>query len=77
MSTKFKRTTVYPEPDRHHALRLKAVETSTSMSDLINKAVRDALIEDSEDLAAFEERKGEPLIAYEEMIRRFKYEKTF
>ena len=64
MTTQAKRATVYMEPDLHKALRLKAVETSTSVSELINNAVREALAEDAEDLAAFEERGGEPLIGY-------------
>ena len=34
MTTQAKRATVYLEPDLHKALRLKAVETSTSVSEL-------------------------------------------
>ena len=67
-----KRATVYLEPDLHKALRLKAVETSTSVSELINNAVREAIAEDSEDFAAFESRVGEPLISYEEMVKKLK-----
>jgi len=62
MTTPAKRATVYMEPDLNEALRLKAVETSTSVSELINNAVREALAEDAEELAAFEERGSEPLI---------------
>jgi hypothetical protein len=76
MTTQAKRATVYLEPDLHKALRLKAVETSTSVSKLVNSAVREALAEDAEDLAAFEERGSEPLIGYEELVKRLKYEKT-
>jgi hypothetical protein len=72
MATQAKRATVYLEPDLHKALRLKAVETSTSVSELVNSAVREALAEDAEDLAAFEERGSEPLIGYEELIKRLK-----
>jgi hypothetical protein len=42
------------------------------MSELVNEAVREALVEDAEDLAAFEERADEPLIGYEEMLKRLK-----
>jgi metal-responsive CopG/Arc/MetJ family transcriptional regulator len=56
----------------HKALRLKAFETSRSVSELVNDAVRDALAEDAEDLTAFEERVGEPLISYDEMVKRLK-----
>jgi hypothetical protein len=59
-------------PELHKALRLKAVETSTSVSELINKAVREALVDDAEDFAAFERRAGEPLISYDEMVKRLR-----
>jgi hypothetical protein len=67
-----KRATVYLDPELHKALKLKAVETSTSVSELVNKAVRVALAEDAADIEAFEERVAEPLIGYDEMIKRLK-----
>jgi len=72
MATQTKRATVYFDPNLHKALRLKAVETSRSVSDLVNEAVREALSEDAEDLSAFEERADEKLISYEEMVKRLK-----
>jgi post-segregation antitoxin (ccd killing protein) len=72
MTTQAKRATVYLDPDLHKALRLKAVETSRSISELVNNAVREALAEDAEDIAAFEVRAREPLISYEEMVKRLK-----
>ena len=72
MSTAARLATVYLDPELHKALRLKAVETSRSVSDLVNDAVRGALAEDAEDITAFEERAGEPLIAYDEMVKRLK-----
>jgi metal-responsive CopG/Arc/MetJ family transcriptional regulator len=72
MAPQVKRATIYLDPDLHKALRLKAVETSRSVSELVNDAVREALAEDAEDLAAFEERVGEPLISYDEMVKRLK-----
>jgi len=72
MATDAKRATIYLDPELHKALRLKAVETSRSISDLVNEAVREALAEDAEDLAAFRERAGEPLISYDEMVTRLK-----
>ncbi len=62
MTAQAKRATVYLDPDLHKALRLKAVETSRSVSDLVNDAVREALSEDVEDLAAFDDRAGVPLL---------------
>ncbi len=72
MATQAKRTTIYFDPNLHKALRLKAVETSRSVSELVNKAVREALSEDAEDLLAFEARADEALISYEEMVKRLK-----
>ncbi len=67
-----KRVTVYLDPDLHRALRMKSIETSRSVSDLVNSAVRGALAEDAEDILAFEKRAKEPLISYDEMVKRLK-----
>jgi predicted DNA-binding protein len=67
-----KRSTIYLDPVLHQALRIKALETSRSMSEIINEAVKEALAEDAEDLAAFEERADEPLTSYEQMVKRLK-----
>ncbi len=72
MTTLSKRSTIYLDPALHQALRLKALETSRSMSEIINEAVKEALAEDAEDLAAFDERADEPLISYEQMVKRLK-----
>jgi len=72
MATQTKRVTIYFDPDLHKALRLKAVETSRSVSELVNEAVKEALAEDVEDLLAFDERADEPLISYDEMVKRLK-----
>ena len=72
MSTQAKRATVYLDPDLHKALRLKSAETSRSISELVNNAIKEALAEDAEDITAFEERAREPLISYDEMVRKLK-----
>ena len=72
MATLTKRATVYFDPTIHRALRMKSAETSRSVSDIVNDAVKEALAEDAEDLAAFEERASEPLITYEDMVKRLK-----
>jgi hypothetical protein len=72
MDTKSKRTTIYLDPDLHKALRLKAMSISSSVSELINEAVRESLSEDAEDFAAFEQRVNEPLVSYDEMVKRLK-----
>ncbi len=63
-----KRSTVYFDPELHKALRLKAASTNRSISDIVNKAVRQALKEDQEDLTAFGDRVAEPTITYEELL---------
>ena len=72
MATQSKRATIYFDPDLHKALRLKAVETSRSMTELVNQAVRESLSDDAVDLAAFDKRKREPLVSYDEMFKRLK-----
>jgi hypothetical protein len=67
-----KRTTVYLEPNLHKALRLKAIDSEKSVSEIINEAIKLALAEDAEDLLAFEERKNEPDISFEKMVKRLK-----
>jgi hypothetical protein len=72
MATEAKRTTIYFDPVLHKALRLKSIETSRSLSDLVNEAVKEALAEDAEDLLTFDERADEPLISYDDMVKRLK-----
>jgi predicted DNA-binding ribbon-helix-helix protein len=72
MSVQSRRTTVYLEADLHKALRLKAVENSCTVSDLVNEAVRESLAEDAEDITSFAERVNEPLISYDEMVEKLK-----
>jgi metal-responsive CopG/Arc/MetJ family transcriptional regulator len=67
-----KRTTIYLDPALHRALRMKAAETATTLSELINDAVREALREDEEDLRAFAERAAEPTMSYEAMLKDLK-----
>lgn len=68
MSETSKRATVYFDPQLHAALRMKAAYTHRTVSDIVNEAVRAALAEDQEDLAAFEERVSEPTMSYEALL---------
>ena len=72
MGTLTKRATVYFDPAMHRALQHKALDTSRSLSDVVNDAVRQSLAEDAEDLAAFEERINEPLVSYEAVLKELK-----
>jgi plasmid stability protein len=67
-----KRATIYFDSALHTALRLKAAHSHRSVSDIVNDAVRAALAEDQEDLAAFEDRVAEPTISYEALLNDLK-----
>ncbi|MCF6254121.1 MAG: CopG family transcriptional regulator [Thiomicrorhabdus sp.] len=67
-----KRSTVYFAPEIHQALRMKAATAHVSVSDIVNEAVRMALLEDQEDLSIFEERSNEPTLSYEELLNDLK-----
>ena len=64
-----KRATVYLDAALHRALRLKAAETEQSVSELVNAAVQQSLIEDAEDLEAFRKRTREPSLEFETVVR--------
>lgn len=72
MKTEPKRATIYFDPEIHRALRLKAAETESSMSELVNEAVQLSLAEDAEDLAAFDDRVNEPNLPYEAVVKDLK-----
>lgn len=63
---------MYFDPALHRALRVKAAETDRSLSDIVNEAVKLSLLEDAEDLAAFEERAREPSVSFEEVVKDLK-----
>ena len=67
-----KRSTVYFEEDLHRALKMKSAEISTPVSELVNDAVRSALLEDAEDLEAFKDREDEPVIDFEAFVASLK-----
>ena len=72
MTTLTTRATIYLEPALHKALRLKSIETSRSVSELLNDALRADLAEDAEDLESFDARQHEPTIAFETFVKELK-----
>ncbi len=72
MATGTKRATIYMDSELHRALRMKAAETSSSISEIVNNAVKLVLAEDVEDLAAFEESAKEPLVSFEDVLKQLK-----
>ena len=67
-----KRATVYFDPALHRALRLKAAETDSSISELVNDAVKASLAEDAADFEAFAARKQEPDYSFEDVVKDLK-----
>jgi predicted transcriptional regulator len=72
MKNQLKRSTIYLDAELHRALKIKAAETDYSVSELVNDAVRNALAEDAIDLAAIEERKNEPRLPFQEVLKKLK-----
>ena len=72
MSGLNKRTTIYFDPEIHRVLKLKAVTTSKSISEIVDDAVRHELSEDEEDIRAFEERADDPTVSFEKVLKDLK-----
>ena len=72
MKTIAKKSTIYFDPQIHKALRMKAAETDSSVSDIVNEAIRIVFAEDAEDIAAFSERAHEPNLSFEEVLKDLK-----
>jgi plasmid stability protein len=60
--------TVYLDEDLRRVLQAKAATEGKSLSRLVNEAVRQALGEEAEDLAAFAAREAEPAITLEQLL---------
>ena len=72
MNAESKRATVYLDASLHMALKLKAVETSRSISDLVNDAVRASLSEEADDLDVCENRVDEPSLSFRSLVADMK-----
>jgi hypothetical protein len=57
---------------RESRANLCSVETSRSVSELPNAAIRGEPAEDAQDLSAFDARKNEPTIAFEDFVKELK-----
>ena len=67
-----KRATVYFDEDLHKALKVKAIESDSSLSEIVNQAVRQTLDEDLGDLLDIADRKNEGTISYETFLKELK-----
>lgn len=67
-----KRATVYFDEELHKALKIKAEETESSLSEIVNLAVRYRLEEDLADLNDIKVRESEGTISYETFLKELK-----
>ena len=72
MKTQHKRATIYLHASLHKALRLKSAETDRTISEIVNRAVRESLAEDAEDLESFRLRAREPNLPFEKVLKDLK-----
>ena len=71
-TTETQKTTVYLEKKIASAVRRKATGADTSVSSLVNQALKLSLAEDAEDYADIEKRKKEPDIPFDEVVAELK-----
>ena len=67
-----KRLTVSLKSSLHRALQRRAAACNCSISEIINEAVRRDLAEDAIDLAAAEDRTGEPGVDFAVFMKALK-----
>ncbi len=67
-----KRTTVYLDSKLHQAVRMKAVQNNSSLSDVVSEGLRLVLKEDAIDLQAVKNRMREPSRSYEAVLKDLK-----
>ncbi len=67
-----KRTTIYLDSQLHQAVKMRAVQSHSSVSDLVSEAIRLSLKEDAIDLKAIKDRAREPAVSYESVLKNLK-----
>jgi len=72
MKDELTRTTIYFDPLLHKILKMKSSQTDRSISEIVNDAIRQELLEDAEDLEVFRKRESESSISYETLLKKLK-----
>jgi hypothetical protein len=67
-----KRATIYFDPALHDALRERAAEAETSISEIVNQVLHDALDDDEADQAIFEQRRNDPTVDFDTALADLK-----
>jgi predicted DNA-binding protein len=72
MTEKLKRTTIFLTEEQQERLRQIAFEKQTSMAGLVREAIMEILEEeeDAGDIKVFDERAGDTLVSYDEMVKK-------
>jgi hypothetical protein len=65
---RYTRATVYFSPDIHKSLRLRSAETGTSISQIVNEAIRRSLADEAADLDSFRLHDDEENVSFEAFI---------
>jgi hypothetical protein len=65
---KYARATIYFWPEIHKSLRLRSAETGTSISQIVNEAIRRALADEAADLDSFLLHDEEQNVSFETFI---------
>lgn len=66
------RATIYFDEDLHRLLKMKAAQSGCSVSDLVNQATKESLIEDLSDIEEWEKRKSQPDVSFEQALKQLK-----
>ena len=66
------KSNIYFDPEIHQALQLRAASNQTSISALVNEAVKQMMHDDLEDHAAFTERAAESEISRGDLLADLK-----
>ncbi len=72
MPNTHRRATIYFDEELHRALKVKAASTGCTVSELVNRAVRDSLEDDLSDLRAIKNRINEPTLSYQALLEDLK-----
>lgn len=67
-----KRATIYFDGEIHKALKLKSAEIDSTISELVNEAVKRYLAEDASDLDSFRKRQSESSMDFEKFVKKLK-----
>jgi predicted CopG family antitoxin len=68
------RTTITINDKLYRQLKLRSAETATSLSDLVESAIKYQMLEDFEDIEDASKRDKEPEYSFEKLVREYEAE---